>query len=167
MTTEPAPITTIGVVSDTHHPECGALPPSLLTGLENVDVIFHLGDFCNLQTYKEFQKIAPVVAVYGNMDNPELKALLPEKKTLEIQGYTLGLIHGWGPPKKLEERVVQKIKDADIILFGHSHIPLFTQINDVWVFNPGSPTMNMVGAGTYGLLRLGENTLEHEIIRLA
>jgi len=157
--------TRIGVVSDTHLPEAGSLPLKLLGELGQVDVIIHLGDFCVMEAYKDLQKIAPVVAVQGNMDCPELKALLPEKKKIEIQGYNLGLIHGWGPPKNLEQRVAKAFPDVDIVLFGHSHKPLATHIGEVFVFNPGSPTMNMDSSGTMGILELGE-TISHHIIRL-
>ncbi len=157
--------TIIGVVSDTHCPDAGPLPLKLLAEFEKVDVIIHLGDFCDLQTHKELQKIAPVLAVSGNMDTPEVKSLLPEKKTIEIQGFNIGLIHGWGPGKNLEKRVVKAIPDVDIVLFGHSHIPLFTRIEDKFVFNPGSPSMNVDGCGTFGILELGE-TINHKIIRL-
>ncbi|RJP35364.1 MAG: metallophosphoesterase [Candidatus Omnitrophota bacterium] len=163
--TEKKKITTIGVLSDTHLPDASPLPLKLLGELEKVDVIIHLGDFCDLQSYKDLQKIAPVLAVNGNMDSPELKSLLPEKKTIEIEGFNLGLVHGWGPAKNLENRVAKVFTDVDLILFGHSHQPLFTRIEDVFVFNPGSPSMNVDGSGTYGILELGE-TITHRIIRL-
>lgn len=158
-------ITTIGVVSDTHLPDAGTLPLRLLGELEKVDVIIHLGDFNDIKTYKELQKIAPVVAVYGNLDSDELRTLLPEKKKLEVQGYTMGLIHGWGPAKNLEQRVAKAFTDVDIVLFGHSHVPLAVTIDNVLVFNPGSPTLNIDKTGTFGILELGE-TIRHRIIRL-
>lgn len=158
--------TRIGVVSDTHLPDVGHLPMKMLGDLEKVDAIIHLGDFCDMAAYKEFQKIAPVIAVYGNMDCQELKAILPEKKVIEIQGHKLGLIHGWGPPKNLETRVVKAFgDDVEIVLFGHSHMPLFMKIEDKYVFNPGSPTLNRDATGTYGILDLDE-TINHQIIRL-
>ena len=158
-------ITRIGVLSDTHIPDAGTLPLKVLGEFAHVDVILHLGDFTDLRVYKELQKIAPVVAVFGNMDSPELKSLLPEQKKLEIQGYNLGLIHGWGPPKNLEQRVFQAFSDVDIILFGHSHQPTATWIEKTFLFNPGSPTMNNNEANTFGILELGE-TITHQIIRL-
>lgn len=158
-------ITRIGVVSDTHVPDYGELPQSLFEKLEKMDVIIHLGDFCDLQTYMKFQKVSPVIAVYGNCDHPDLRAQLPEKKKLEIGGYTLGLIHGWGPRKNLEKRVVQVFSDVDVILFGHSHVPMWEKMGDVYVFNPGSVSMNVEGPGTYGILELGE-TMEHRFVPL-
>ncbi|MBN2329974.1 MAG: metallophosphoesterase [Candidatus Omnitrophica bacterium] len=164
MTENPSSIK-IGVLSDSHLPDMNGLPLNLLGELESMDVIIHLGDFCDVETYKDLQKIAPVIAVYGNMDVPELRALLPEKKTIEIQGYNLGLIHGWGPPKNLEIRVAGVFNDVDLILFGHSHIPLFQKIEDKYLFNPGSTSMNRDGTTTFGILELGE-AINHQIVRL-
>ncbi|MGI6455436.1 MAG: metallophosphoesterase family protein [bacterium] len=158
-------ITKLGIVADTHMPEAGTLPLRLFSELEKVDVIIHLGDFSDVKTFKEFQKIAPVVAVYGNADDDELRTLLPEKKKLEVNGYTLGLIHGWGPPLNLEKRVAKVFTDVDIILFGHSHVPLAMHIEHKLVFNPGSPLLNQDSTGTFGILELGE-TISHQIIRL-
>ncbi|MGC9328981.1 MAG: metallophosphoesterase family protein [Candidatus Hinthialibacter sp.] len=155
----------IGVLSDSHLPDMNGLPLNLLSELERMDVIIHLGDFCDVKTYKDLQKIAPVIAVYGNMDAPELRALLPEKKTIEIQGYNLGLVHGWGPPNKLENRVAGVFNDVDLILFGHSHIPLFQKMDEKYLFNPGSSSMNRDGTATFGILELGE-TINHQIVRL-
>lgn len=157
--------TKIGVLADSHLPDWGNLPLRLLSELEKMDVIIHLGDFCDLQTYKDLQKIAPVIAVYGNMDGEDLRALLPEKKTIEIQGFNIGLVHGWGPPKNLENRVAGVFEDADLILFGHSHIPLFQKMENVYVFNPGSTSMNRDGTTTFGILELGE-TINHQIVRI-
>lgn len=157
--------TTIGIISDTHLPDEGIFPLRLLADLEKLDLIIHLGDFCNVKAYKDLQKIAPIIAVHGNMDEPELKSLLPEKKKIEIHGYNLGLIHGWGPPKNMEKRVVTAFSNVDIVLFGHSHVPLAQTIDDVLVFNPGSPTLNRDGTGSYGVLELGE-TITHRIIQL-
>lgn len=159
--------TKIGVLSDSHLPDMGALPLQVLSELEKVDIIIHLGDICDVKTYKDLQKVAPVIAVYGNMDNPDLRALLPEKKTIEIQGYNLGLVHGWGPPANLEKRVVSAFPNqkVDMILFGHSHIPLFQKNGTLFLFNPGSTSMNRDGTTTFGILEIGE-TITHQIVRI-
>ncbi len=155
----------IGVVADTHLPEEGPLPLLLLSALESVDVIVHLGDFNDLDAYREFQKIAPLIAVYGNLDTEDIRSLIPEKKKLEVNGYTIGLIHGWGPKKNLEKRVAKAFDDVDIVMFGHTHTPFSDTIDEKFVFNPGSATCNADGTATYGVLELGE-TITHKIIRL-
>ena len=130
-----------------------------------MDLIIHLGDFCNVKAYKELQKIAPVIAVHGNMDVPDLKMLIPEKKKIEIAGYNLGLVHGWGPPKDLDKRVAKAFSQVDIVLYGHSHTPLAATIDGVRTFNPGSVYLNRDGTKSYGVLELGE-TISHRIIPL-
>ena len=55
--------------------------------------------------------------------------------------------------------------DVDIVLYGHSHIAVADFQNDVFVFNPGSPTSNVDAYGSYGILTLGE-TIQHQIIEL-
>ncbi len=157
--------TRIGVLADTHLPECGYLSLQLLSELEKVDIIIHVGDFCNEQTLKDLQQIAPVIAVYGNMDDDNLRTLLPEKKVIEIEGFSVGIIHGWGPPNGIERRILGVFKDVDIIIHGHSHIPCFQKIEGVYIFNPGSTSMNRDGTATFGILELGE-TINHQIIRL-
>ncbi|MBZ0255048.1 YfcE family phosphodiesterase, partial [bacterium] len=150
---------------DTHLPEEGPLPLQLLSELEEVDFIVHLGDFNDLDAYKEFQKIAPLVAVYGNLDTPDIRSLVPEKKQLEVNGHTIGIIHGWGPKKNLEKRVAKAFDNVDIVLFGHTHVPFSDTIDDKFIFNPGSATCNADGSATYGILELGAS-ISHKIIRL-
>ncbi len=158
--------TTIGVIADTHIPdESDQIPAQILEDFQSVDVIFHLGDFNDFHSYKILQSIKPVVAVYGNTDELDVRDALPPKRKLEMHGYQIGLTHGWGPPEKIETRVYEKMKHLDLIVFGHSHVPLFTQYNGVYLFNPGSPFLNRSGTGTYGILEVGE-TIQHRIIEL-
>lgn len=158
--------TIIGVVSDTHIPEeSSGLPPQMVEDFQSVDVIFHLGDFNDIATFHALENIAPVVGVYGNTDDQEIRNLLPKQKVLELHGKTIGLIHGWGPPPKMENRVICKFRKVDMVLFGHSHVPLFTIVDDVQVFNPGSPFLNRQGAGTYGILEFGQS-IQHRLIQL-
>ena len=73
-------ITRIAVVSDTHMPTAGTLPIPMLSELESMDLIIHLGDFCDIETYKHLQKIAPLIAVYGNMGQSRFKSPASRKK---------------------------------------------------------------------------------------
>lgn len=163
--TEANGLTKVGVVSDTHLPDEGPLPLQLLSALEAVDVIIHLGDFNDVACYREFQKIAPLIAVYGNLDDQDVRMLVPEKKRIEINGHDVGLIHGWGPRKNLEKRVAKSFEGTDIILFGHSHVPYSASHDGTLLFNPGSATCNADGSGTFGILELGES-ISNKIIRL-
>ena len=162
----------IGVVSDTHIPtKTRSLPKALLRGLEGVDMILHAGDLVQTQVIKELSKLAPVHAVCGNMDPPEVRSELTPTLLLEAAGRTIAMTHGSGSPHGLADRVEQTfiragIAKPDIVVFGHSHEPTVDWRDDVLRFNPGSPTDKRFTAhGTYGILTLGE-TVEGAIVEL-
>ncbi len=153
----------IGVVSDTHIPgRARAIPASLLRGLEGVDMILHAGDIARISVIRRLEGIAPVHAVYGNMDPSEVRCELPGRRIVTAGGRRIGLIHGAGAAFGLAERVLDAFRDAtggppEIVVFGHSHEPTETWRNGVLRFNPGSPTdPRFTGIGTYGILTLGE-----------
>lgn len=133
----------IGVVSDTHIPKrAKVLPKELINGLKGVDFIIHAGDWQSLEVYKELSKIAPVDGVAGNVDGEEIVKRFGRKKNFTIGRYNIGVVHGEGIRKTTEKRVIEAFKDepVDLIIFGHSHIPLYKKSGEVWLFNPGSPT---------------------------
>jgi uncharacterized protein len=131
------------VLSDTHLPKkTKGIPDVIIRELEQVDGIIHLGDFSAMNVYQTLQSFAPTEAVYGNIDSKDVQDLLPIKKVLEIEGVKVGIIHGHGQGKTTERRVLDAFEnvDVDLILFGHSHIPLKKALGDKVLFNPGSPT---------------------------
>ena len=133
----------IVVLSDTHMPKkAKQLPERLLQELPGADVIIHAGDWQTLDVYEQLNTFAPVHGVYGNVDGEEIKAQFPYKQILEFEGRRIGLIHGHGEKKTTEKRVVEAFKDEalDVIIFGHSHLPLVRYVNKTMLFNPGSVT---------------------------
>jgi len=137
----------IAVVSDTHLPRFGrALPRALVTGFAaaEVELILHLGDFTSMEVPTLFEAIAPFEAVAGNNDGPELVERFGRRKVLELAGIRLGLTHGdLGLGRSTPDRAATTFAgDAvDLVLFGHSHIPLVRRVPDGrWLVNPGSPT---------------------------
>lgn len=133
----------IGVVADTHMPRFGRhLPDPLAEGLAGVDQILHLGDFISIEAVKLFEAIAPVDAVAGNNDPPEIRERFGRKKIVEWGGVRLGLIHGDGTRLTTQQRAVEAFQNDDVavILYGHSHIPVCEKQGNLWVVNPGSPT---------------------------
>lgn len=155
----------IGVLSDTHMPrKCKELPLTMLKGLEKADLIIHAGDLTELRVMNQLSQIAPVIAVAGNNDPPEVIEMLGYKKTWEVRGHKMGLFHGHGSGKKTVERAFKAFTDVDCIVFGHSHIPYCEKHQGILLFNPGSPTDKRRQAQySYGLLRVGE-TIQGEII---
>ena len=94
----------IGVVSDTHISRSEELPKELLTAFAGVDLILHAGDLVSLAVLEGLKKIAPeVCAVWGNMDPPDVKQALPEKRIIQAKQFRIGLIHGSGAPFNLPE----------------------------------------------------------------
>jgi len=159
----------IGVVSDTHIPARDhSLPEELLAGLEGVDRIIHAGDILNLETLREFEKIAETVAVRGNMDFPEIRKALPEKVLLELAGCRILVTHGRGEPDFLGERLLKQFRNEnpDIVVFGHSHRAVNERQGGVLLFNPGSPTDTLFSPyRSYGIIELGDK-IEAQIIIL-
>jgi putative phosphoesterase len=146
----------IGIISDTH---LSSLTGDFIALVEDrfaaCDMIVHAGDFTNPEVYWYLNELTSgnLIAVYGNMDPPELRKLLPEQVIFEKMGIKIGLIHGWGAPSDLEERIARRFSNegVDCIIYGHSHNGANHKRNDILFFNPGSPTdryharMNSIG----------------------
>ena len=116
----------IGVLSDTHlkYPTNDFI--DLVNDLmKDCDMIVHAGDFASLEVYTYLNEVKSghLIAVCGNMDPPELRKLLPQKRIFETMGVRIGVIHGWGGPHDLEERIEVFFRNDDVrcIIYGHSH----------------------------------------------
>jgi putative phosphoesterase len=131
------------LVSDTHVPNrARALPPQVWAAVENADVVFHAGDWVTAKLLDEFeQRSRRLVGVYGNNDGPELRSRLPESTAVTLEGMRFAVIHETGPAKGREERCDEQFPAADVLVFGHSHIPWdTTSPGGLRLLNPGSPT---------------------------
>jgi len=156
---------TLFVISDTHVPEMSEkIPDDFLDQIKADDILFHAGDFTNLKTLNELEKRCKVYAVRGNMDNPEVKKILPEKRTVEILGKRIGIFHGRGAPFNLAERVLKEFEEGlDLIIFGHSHIPYHKKAGKTLLFNPGSLGNPSLRNRTYGILNLEKDEIWADI----
>ncbi len=103
-------------------------------------MILHAGDFSEASVLEEIQRLAPVVAIHGNVDSAELRSELPESTAIDIEGATIAAIHDAGPAKGRLKRMRARFPDADAVVFGHSHMPLHEAEGGFQIFNPGSPT---------------------------
>jgi putative phosphoesterase len=135
----------VGIVSDTHLPRFGrALPGALRDGLlnERVALIVHLGDFTGPEVPALFEALAPLEAVAGNNDPPELVDRFGWRKIVTVGGIRLGLVHGDGRHGTTRSRSLDTFAEdrVDVVCFGHSHQPLCERHESVWIVNPGSPT---------------------------
>ncbi|RAJ69283.1 hypothetical protein K378_02173 [Streptomyces sp. Amel2xB2] len=132
------------LTTDTHLPKrAKRLPDALLGELDAADVVFHAGDWVGAATLDLFASRARrLVAVYGNNDGPELRARLPEVAYAGLGGVRFAVVHETGQARGREARCAERFPDADVLVFGHSHIPWDTTADDgrLRLLNPGSPT---------------------------
>ena len=134
--------THVVVLSDTHIRRGGTrrLPDAAYAHLDSADVILHAGDVVVGEVLDELRGFAPVHAVLGNND-AELVGVLPETEVLVIDGVRLAMVHDSGPSQGRAARMRRRFPDADVVVFGHSHIPWDDAgMDGQLLFNPGSPT---------------------------
>jgi putative phosphoesterase len=151
----------IAVLADTHAPRrWKSCPPRVARELRAADVILHAGDVCVPSVLDELAEFAPVHVVAGNNDGPDVVAWgAPETLTLELDGLRVAMIHDSGSKTGRTARMRRRFPSADLVVFGHSHIPLDETGDGVRIFNPGSPTdRRRQPHGTVGVLdvRAGE-----------
>jgi hypothetical protein len=156
------------ILSDTHIPKASpALSPRLLDSFRGADLILHAGDIVQLSVIDELSAIAPTIAVWGNMDPPEVRAVLPERTAVEVEGKLIGITHGWGAPAGIERRVMTVFSDVDAIVFGHTHRPLIQRAGDVFLLNPGTPDDQRFSRElSYIELKIEDGVMDPEIIWL-
>ncbi len=125
-------IARIGVISDTH----GVLHPAVAGIFANVDAILHAGDIGGAHVLDALLEIAPVTSVDGNNDNATGEEIVRAKLgTLRVL-----LTHILPRARKPATRVVDSLRaePADVVVFGHSHLPHNEVIDGVRYFNPAS-----------------------------
>jgi putative phosphoesterase len=131
------------LMSDTHVPKrARALPAPLLAAVDAADVVIHAGDWVDAATLDLLEsRSRRLVGVWGNNDGPELRRRLPEVAHVELEGVRFAVVHETGPAAGREARCEQAFPDADVLVFGHSHIPWDTVApGGLRLLNPGSPT---------------------------
>jgi len=125
----------LGIISDTH----GLLRPEVFDVFRLVDHILHGGDVGKWEVMIDLQAIAPVTAVYGNVDPPEIRSRLPQVASAELDGFEIVVTHGdqFGHPTP--EKLHAAFPRAEIIVYGHTHKPLLELVDKtVTVMNPGA-----------------------------
>lgn len=148
----------IGVLSDTHVSGFDRnLKKIIDENFSDVDLIFHAGDLVDLCVLDLFGA-REVRAVCGNMDGERVRQELPEQLSMVINGFKIGLIHGWGSPSGMERKLLDKLGKLDCIVFGHTHYPVNKTIDGVSFFNPGSAVDKRLAASrTIGILEVGSS----------
>ena len=156
------------VISDTHIPKVGdSLPREVLEAAREADLVLHAGDLVEMRVLEELRAVAPVRAVTGNMDLPEVSSVLPQQITVEVEGKLIGLTHGSGPPIGIERRVLSRFSGVDTVVFGHTHRACVEERKGVLLFNPGTPTDRRFSDRlSYGLLTIEDGEIQPSIVWL-
>jgi putative phosphoesterase len=119
----------IGLISDTH----GLLRREAVEALRGSELIIHAGDVGKPEILEALRKIAPVVAVRGNVDTAEWAKLLPETAVLEAGAAMIYVLHD---VNALD--VNPAVSGFQIVVSGHSHQPSKKELHGVLYINPGS-----------------------------
>jgi putative phosphoesterase len=153
-------------LSDTHL-KTGEITLQLQALLEECDLIVHAGDFSSVEAYNAFNASGKLKAVFGNDDAPELKKLLPERLTFEVEGVRIGVVHegGLSINDTTAQGYLAKEMEVDILIFGHLHRPLIEKTG-VMLVCPGSPTKPRMSDPSVVELIIEEGSINGRIIPL-
>ena len=119
----------IGLISDTH----GLLRAEAVQALRASDLILHAGDVGKPEILEELRKLAPVVAVRGNVDTEEWAQALPATAVVEAGSAVIYMLHNL-----YELDLDPKAAGFQIVVSGHSHQPIQSEQDGVLYINPGS-----------------------------
>jgi uncharacterized protein len=150
------------VLADTHGPRRWRVcPPLVAAQLRGADLILHAGDVCTASVLAELAEYAPVVAVVGNNDQPDVAGWgATPTAELTLDGLRVAMLHDSGPATGRLARMRHTFPAADLVVFGHSHIPLNEADHGLRIFNPGSPTdRRRQPHGTIGVLQIESGRL--------
>jgi len=156
------------VLADTHAPRRWRVcPPQVAEHLRTADRILHAGDVCTAAVLAELAQYAPVTAVLGNNDGPDVAEWgAPRTAELDLDGLKVSMVHDSGAAAGRLTRLRRRFPGADLVVFGHSHIPLDESApgtpgtSGLRIFNPGSPTdRRRQPHGTLGLLQIQDGRL--------
>lgn len=160
----------VALISDTHLPRGRRrLPGACVERLRAADHIVHAGDIATAEVLGELRALGPpVTAVHGNVDEPPVRAALPDTAEVELGGVRLAVVHDAGSAPGRLARLRRRFPSAAAVVFGHSHIPLHETAPDGFqIFNPGSPTdRRRQPEHTMGLLRAEGGEAAFELVPL-
>src|SRR3954452_2777619 len=109
------------------------LPDECVRLLGEADLILHAGDITAVAVLDDLRGLGRVEAVYGNADDPALRAVLPERVVVAAGAALIGMVHDAGPRAGRHARLVGAFPDCDVVVYGHSHLPEATRVGRTWV----------------------------------
>lgn len=177
----------IGLISDTHLPQMGPVPPAEVAfAFAGVDLILHAGDIHTVECLDWLERIAPVLAVekgpHPILDDPRVE----ERRIFVLEGHTIGMVHDFAAPFLTEVlpgtlakypagraladdlELVFRAR-INIVVFGDSHHAVAETRDDILFVNPGSPTLprQVRRLGSVAIMELTSGNKRAEIIELA
>jgi uncharacterized protein len=160
----------LAIVSDTHMPR-GArrLPDACVAHLERADAILHAGDWMRTAVVDQIEAIGPpVYGIVGNVDDLAVAERLPVARVVELGGARIGMVHDPGPKAGRLARLRDRFRDADAVVYGHTHQPEHLLADDGFQgFNPGSPTeRRRAPTHTMGLATISAGTIAFELVEV-
>ncbi len=110
----------ICLLSDTH----SFIDDQILKLCDGSDEIWHAGDIGDLSVTDALKEVAPLRAVYGNIDNTQIRSEFPLHQKFEIGGKKVWITHIGGYPNRYTKNVKEEIyqNPPDLFICGHSHI---------------------------------------------
>ena len=132
----------IGVLSDTH----AYFDPKIASYFKECDEIWHAGDIGDYEVILHLNRIAPVVAVYGNIDGTAIRSRYPGHQRHVREGLDIWMTHIGGYPGNYDYRVKSEIiaSPPGLFISGHSHIlkVMPDKKNGFLHINPGAAGRN-------------------------
>lgn len=127
----------IGVISDTH----GKMHPGVFDLFTGVDHILHAGDIGKMEIITELRSVAPLSAVYGNVDGFPLVSVFPERLVITFEDTKVMMTHildDRSPAGLRRKLQTAEATDAAVVIYGHTHEARIEVIDNTLLLNPGS-----------------------------
>jgi uncharacterized protein len=157
----------LAIISDTHMPRGQrAIPARCLERCREADLILHAGDLVDLAVLRTLQSLGPAVhAICGNVDNAAVRAVLPARLELDLDGVRVGMTHIPGARDGRLRRLRRAFPACQAVVFGHTHMPEHGEQDGFQIFNPGSPTeRRRAPVHTMGLARIDGGRIAFELL---
>lgn len=160
----------VGLISDTHVPvKAKCLPQIVFKHFEKVDYIIHAGDLVDMSVIDDLEQLAPVLAVWGNVDGPEIRKKLPKLNSVKVFNWKVGVVHNPNSLFSIKNMLkLAKENDFNALVYGHTHKSNISWKENILFINPGSPTNPLppfIIKPSVALLRITQEKIIPEIIR--
>ena len=162
---------TVGLISDIHVPaRAKEVPREVFKIFENTDFIVHAGDLVSLSVIDDLEQLAPVLAVYGNMDGPNIRGKLPKLASFKVFDWKIGVTHNPGTLFGMTRmREIARTNDLSVLVYGHTHASNIRWEAKTLYINPGSPTnpaTPFIHKPSIALLKVTKEKITPEIIQI-